>query len=105
MGLISSRQRAGDVVTSDTVPVTVSIRSIHPIVAGRLLGLAAVAIEIAEVELVIRGLQILRDGAGKIGVVMPSEVCPLSSQDEREDQQQLRCDTEPEPDQHLAGVQ
>ena len=36
---------------------------------------------------------------------MLPEVSPLSSQDEREDQQQLRCDTDPEPDQHLAGGQ
>jgi hypothetical protein len=67
---------AGFLKMSDTVPCTITVRSISPVTARRLVGLAAVAIEIDGFEIVLQGLQILRNAKGAIGIGGPTHKGP-----------------------------
>lgn len=66
---------------SETVPVRFEVRQVEPVRgAGKLLGLAVVVLDVAGVELVLQGVQLVRDGSGALSVRAPAWRHPGSGQ-------------------------
>jgi stage V sporulation protein G len=60
------------VVAGDTATVKLTVLGIeHVAAAGRLVALAAVALEIAGIEVVLLGVRIVRERGGRLGVEAP----------------------------------
>ncbi len=66
---------------TDTVPVRFEVRQVEPVHGcGKLVGLAVVAMDVAGVEVVLQGVQLVRDGSGTLTVKAPVWRHPGSGQ-------------------------